>query len=283
MPQLSQPPLSTLRAATIAGRSRATAALLLAGLLLGGCGETPTQSTGGTATRTIVSVPGTNLGDFARNHLGGTAYDDGRGADLLYRARRTMATAPGFEAEFIARAFGRYSEGQDTGEAREVSNRYKVFWARPAMMRADVLDSSEGDLKGARLKSVETGGYLVRAPGLRGLISRQLAGDDARLKNARGHALNTVSPEAQFARLSSSQAIWTVIGEGRTREGAPTVRIGVQGVTRLDEEIDREEIEIETGSLAMYQYAAYVGMRRVLGADFFTFRWTLPPAESFKI
>ena len=86
-----------------------------------------------------------------------------------------------------------------------------------------------------------------------------------------------------MARLSANAAIWTVIGEGRTPEGEPTVRIGVQNVQRLDAEIDREELELETGSLAIYQYAAYVGMRRVLGYDFLAFRWTTPPAESLGI
>lgn len=253
-------------------------------MFLAGCGEAPTQAGDGrTATRTIVSVPGVDYGELARNHLGGTGFDEGRGGDLLRRARTVMQTAPGFEAEFVSRAFGRFRLGKDTGTAREISNRYKVVWARPGMMKADVGESNEGDLEGARIASAQGGGYVVKAPGLLGLFPRKLAGDDPRLKNARGHALSAVSPDAQVARLSADAAVWTVIGEGRTPQGEPTVRIGVQNVQRLDMEIDREELELETESLAIYQYAAYVGMRRVLGYDFVAFRWTTPPAASFAI
>lgn len=262
---------------------RSVLGLLLASTLLTACGGSPTQNVGRSSTRTIVSVPGNDLGDFARNQMGGTSFDDSRGGDLLHRARRTMETAPGLEAEFVMRAFGRYRAGADTGEAREVSNRYKVLWARPARLRADVSQSSEGDLEGARIASAESGGFNVRAPGLFGLFTRKFAAADPRLKNARGHELAAVVPDAQLARLTGPYAVWTVIGEGKTPLGAPTVRIGVQGVPRLDPEIDREELELEAGSLALYQYASYVGMRRVLGYDFVSFRWTQPPAESFGI
>lgn len=256
----------------------------LMALALTACGETPTQvDDGHTATRTIVSVPGVDYGELARNHLGGSTFDDSRGGDLLRRARTVLQTAPGFEAEFVSRAFGRFRGGRDTGTAREVSNRYKIVWARPGQMKADVTDASEGDLEGARIASAQHGGFVVRAPGLLGLFPRKLAADDPRLKNARGHALSAVSPDAQVARLSADQAIWTVIGEGRTPQGEPTVRIGVQNVPRLDAEIDREELELVTSSLGIYQYAAYVGMRRVLGYDFVAFRWTTPPAASFAI
>ena len=258
---------------------------LFTGLLLAGCGL---SAPGGaepdrSSTRTIISLPATDLGELARNHLGGSSYDDGRGADLLRAARRKMETAPGFEAEFVSRVFGSYQRGKDVGDARDVSSRYKVAWARPSLMRAEVGESTDGDLAGARIATADGQTYTVRAPGLLGLFPRKLAADDGRLKNARGHELRIVSPEAQVARISGRHAVWTVIGEGRTPQGQPTVRIGVQGIPHLDPLIDREEIEIETGSFALYQYAAYVGMRRVIGYDFTAFRWTLPPAESFTL
>lgn len=253
-------------------------ACLFVAALVGGCGEAAPLSAGKASTRTIISVPGTDLGELARNHLGGTAYDDGRGADLLRKARQVMQTAPGFEAEFVSRAFGAFRQGKDVGDSRDVMSRYKVTWARPSLMRAEVGESNEGDLTGARIATDDGQTYTVRAPGLLGLIPRKLTADDGRLKNARGHEMRAVNPGAQVARLAGPQAVWTVIGEGRTPTGAATVRIGVQGIARLDAEIDREEIEIETGSLALYQYAAYVGLRRVLAYDFTAFRWTSNPA-----
>ena len=254
------------------------ACFLLAALV--GCGEAAPGSSGRAATRTIISVPGADLGELARNHLGGSTYDDGRGGDLLRAARQVMQTAPGFEAEFTSRSFGAFRQGKDVGDSREVMSKYKVTWARPNAMRAEVGFSNEGDLAGARIATDDGESYTVRAPGLLGLIPRKLAADDDRLKNARGHELGAVNPGAQVARLSGAQAVWTVIGEGRTPAGQPTVRIGVTGVGRLDAQIDREEIEVEAGTMALYQYAAYVGLRRVLAYDFAAFRWTNAPAES---
>jgi hypothetical protein len=260
-------------------------AIGLAGLTLAACGEGPTSAPGRTSTRTIVSVPEGvgGLGELARNHLGGSAYDDGAGAEVLRAARRTLETAPGLESEFVMRGFGRYRGGADTGNAREVSARYKVIWARPSKFRADVGETSEGDLTGARIASADGTTFTIRAPGLLGFIPRKVAADDARLKNVRGHSLVAVSPDAQLARLTATQAVWTVIGEGRTPAGEPTVRIGVQNVAHLDEEIDREELELVKGTLAIYQYAAYVGMRRVLAYDFASFRWTAPAPEAFGL
>lgn len=260
-----------------------TLSMILATALLTACGaDLAATSAPKSSTKTIISMPNLpQLGDLARNHLGGSVLDDGRGGDLLLSVRKGLLSAEGFESEVISRTFGPYRNGEEQDVSAEARVAYQIAWARPNRFYAQVLASSFGEFEKVQLMTEDGAKFAVRAPGLFGKLVRSVSAGDNRLKNARGHAMATLYPDAQFNRLVAPQAVWTVIGEGVTPAGEKTWRIAVANVPRLDKEIDREEVELTQGDYKLFQLVSYVGMRRVVSYEFKDFRWGVPPAEAF--
>lgn len=225
-------------------------AILVAALLLAGCGVDPSELF--------------DPGDFVREPLDypgeGHGAPDQDAIDRLVALERAQRAIAG--ATFTARIYSRGTFGgkkpKDApwagGAEWEGRTVWEVAFAKPDVYRLQAIDSTTREQVGLRVL-LEREGATVRYPGLRGLVAhkRDLQHED--LLDFRGHALARLTPQATVSRLAGSGAA-RVVGETRL-DGAVLDLIEVPRTPGFDPEVAREVLGIERASAHLRLHAMY--------------------------
>lgn len=203
----------------------------------------------------------------------GTTADGGRGQALLAQVRQVLQSCQTFSAEVDATSTGMWKAGERQGAERTITVGYRITWQRPAKFRAEVTKSPSSIEEGATMVTTDGQNITARAKGILGFLAISAKANDLRISNARKHTFDQFNPNTQMARMTGPSAVWTVLQEGRSPQGTPVVRCAIDGVPRLDGEIDREEVTFDMATQGMVSLTAFAKGRKVIDYSFSRFQW----------
>jgi outer membrane lipoprotein-sorting protein len=199
--------------------------------------------------------------------------DQGLGAQMLQKVRGVLQTATGFSADVTAKTEGMYKSGERVSEVRHVTMGYRVIWAKPNKFRALVTKAPSALMEGATLVTTDGKNVTARAGGVLSVVPIQAQANDKRIANARNHTFDKFNPGVQMQRLTGATAVWTYVDQFPGATGAPVIRCAIDGVPRLDGEIDREIIAIDTGNNTLRSLTSFVKGKPVVEYTFPKFAW----------
>lgn len=254
------------------------AAILIAGLVLTGCGH---------AASTSPSLPSRGLGAVhspypgnqtsampmsgaAAPGLAGTPA--AQGAALLQMMRQNYARCTGVSADIKSYSQGHYKMGEKVTELRSGTTEAKMTWAKPNKLRLTVVTTTNPLLEGAALATPDGVQITARAAGLLSIFPFHFAPSDPKLRNNRNHPFTENNPKSQIERLTGPTAVWTVVADGMV-ENTPVKMISVDGVRHLDSEINREVVAVDPVAGTLRAVVMYNNATRLVDYHFMAFSW----------
>lgn len=181
---------------------------------------------------------------------------------MLQQMRETLQKSEQFEVTLRTYSQGYFSGGNRTSELKKATSELKLIWARPMRLRVEILKTSNPVSEGAILTTEDMINCRLRAKGVLGLFPLTVAATDPKLANNRNHTLPATHPAATLTRITRPGATWTYLKEGSV-EGTPVKIVEVSGVERLDHEVTREVIGVDTKTWTVRRLVQYVGDTKV--------------------
>ncbi|MDB5098782.1 MAG: hypothetical protein JWM80_3203 [Cyanobacteria bacterium RYN_339] len=248
---------------------RASHSLIVLTLLLAGCGTSVATAPKRVPTNAalLTSQP------QAARPLPAAGQDQGKGQQLLAKVRQVLTGATGFSSDVLAKTEGHWKQGDHVDELRHVTMGYRITWAKPNKFRAIVTEAPTALMKDATLVTTDGKNVTARAAGLLSILPIHAQSNDKRIANARNHTFDKFNPSTQMQRLTGQQAVWTYVDQFVGPGGAPVVRCAIDGVQRLDAEIDREVIAVDLGTNAVKSLTSFSKGHAVVEYTFSKFLW----------
>jgi hypothetical protein len=247
-----------------------TTALLL---LVSGCGKSgPTTAK---PTTSIPRAPLTAPVNQLTSPLPAAGQDQGKGQALLAKVRQVLQAGNNFQAELTSRVTGNYKGGERQSTTSSDKMGYKITWARPAKFRAEVVEADNSLMVGALIVTTDGMNITARPQGLLSFVKITSKANDKRIANPRNHTFDKFNPNAQMARMTGASAVWTFVDEQTAPNGAKIVRCAIDGVPRLDNEIDREVIGVDLNTNGMRSLIASAKGKVVVQYEFSKWSWNV--------
>lgn len=208
---------------------------------------------------------------------------EAEGTALLLRLREAFEACTGAEAEARSYSEGHYKAGAKVSELRRSTYRTKMIWVKPRKIRGEILDTDNFLVGGAKMVTLDGRRVKVKGAGVLGLLPLTLDAGADLLSSNRHHKFNEQTPDAIVSRLLGPQARWLAGGRG-TVAGAAVTFVEVQGVPRLDQEIEREVIALDPQAPALRGVTMWAKGKKVVEVTFTKFRWNpKPKADTFEL
>jgi hypothetical protein len=236
-------------------------ALLGCALLLAACGAHPGSP------RPIEIAPSALPKPLA-SPVAPTADGLAEGARLKELMRKLYTTSTGVELEVVAYSEGHYKAGKQVDELRKATYRTKLLWTKPQLMRAQILESDNFLVGGAKMTTTDGKQIGIRGAGFLGIFPVKLAATDDKLANNRNHRFTTMLPDPLIARLLA--ATWVA----QPATDAHSVRVGLQDMKHLDPEIEREDLVLDPPAGLLKRVTMYGKSRALVDYRFSNFRWS---------
>lgn len=245
--------------------------LALMVMFIAGCGASPTEPK--TSRRPAQAKLQDSMPRFGGAMPGATnPQAQAEGAQILAGMRQTFVQAKGFDATIRSYTEGHYKSGQKVTELRKSTTSARLIWIKPEKLRAEVITSTNSLLIGAAMVTTNGENITARAKGLLGLFPLSLKASDAKMSTNRNHSFVENNPSSHMERFTSQTAVWTVAGEAMI-EGTLCKLVAVDNIKRLDREITREVLAIDTRTMALRQVTMYAGPTKVTQHTFTKFQW----------
>lgn len=249
---------------------------ILAMALLAACGQAgPTQERPKrpTAQASIAPMPAPAAGAEA----------EAEGAALLLRLREAFEACTGVEAEAKSYSEGHFKAGAKVSELRKSTYRTKMIWVKPRKIRGEILDTDNFLVGGAKMVTLDGKRVKVKGAGVLGLLPLTLDAGADLLSSNRHHKFNEQTPDAIVSRLLGPQARWVAAGRGAVA-GSTVTFVEIQGVPRLDKEIEREIVAIDPQAPALRGVTMWAKGKKVVDVTFTKFRWNpKAKADTFEL
>jgi hypothetical protein len=232
--------------------------ILLAGALLIGCGhnDLPVAPVVPSPLPTPASTPAVPDANAKQE-----------GARLQARLKQAYESCTGVEAEVKSYSEGHWKAGKQVSELRHATYRTHMIWAKPLKIRAEVLDTDNFLVGGARMATTDCKRVKVRGAGILGILPITLDAGDDLLASNRNHRFTAMLPSPLIGHLLAGT--WTAV-PGATAHAA---KAELAVASHFDKEIDREELTLDPTDGKLIRVTMYAKGRAVVDYSFTTFRW----------
>jgi hypothetical protein len=161
--------------------------ILLTCLLMIGCGKQPVTAPVVTAPLPT-PVPTPAVPDASAKE---------EGARLKAVLERAFNACSGVEAEVKSFSEGHFKAGKQVSELRHATYRTHVIWGKPLKIRAEVLDTDNFLVGGAKMATLDCKKIKVRGAGILGILPLTLDASDDLLASNRNHRFTASSSSSE--------------------------------------------------------------------------------------
>lgn len=189
------------------------------------------------------------------------------GAQLQARLKQAYDTASGVEAEVKSYSEGHYKSGKQVSELRHATYHTRMVWAKPLKIRAEILDTDNFLVGGAKMATLDCKKVKVRGAGLLGILPLTLDATDDLLASNRNHRFTAMLPAPLIGHLLAGT--WTAAPGGTPHSAKALLDLP----SHFDKEIDREELTMDPSDGRLIRVTMYAKGRAVVDYSFSTFKW----------
>ncbi|MDB5102245.1 MAG: hypothetical protein JWM80_6666 [Cyanobacteria bacterium RYN_339] len=200
------------------------------------------------------------------------------GARLQATLKRAYDGCTGVEAEVKSFSEGHFKAGKVVSELRHATYRSHLIWGKPLKIRAEVLDTDNFLVGGARMATTDCKRVKVRGAGILGILPITLDATDDLLASNRNHRFTAMLPSPLIGHLLAGT--WTALPGSDPHLAKASLVLP----THFDKEIDREELIMDATDGKLIRVTMYAKGRPVVDYSFTTFKWNpKTTADTFAI
>jgi hypothetical protein len=149
-----------------------------------------------------------------------------------------------------------------------------MVWAKPLKIRAEILDTDNFLVGGAKMATLDCKKVKVRGAGLLGILPLTLDATDDLLASNRNHRFTAMLPAPLIGHLLAGT--WTAMPGGT----AHAAKAQLELTSHFDKEIDREELTMDPADGRLIRVTMYAKGHAVVDYSFTSFRWNPKTSSS---